>query len=388
MKQLTTLLAVFFALNATAQITINQSDFPRPASFTDTTSSSNLPGIAMPTEGAEQVWDYSGITQTGVSIRTYSDATANTDFPGSLNSFEVGLGFQVFTIPSVSYDGVDANGWYNVGRAITGIGFPIGAITSGANDSLKFIGENVTYGGRLDVVQFPMTYQSSWTGAQTEITNFELTVASASLNNTPGSQNRIKSNTREVVGYGKLIIPNAAGAPSDSMDALLLKVYQSIVDSFYIGGSPAPQQLLTTFGLTQGNEVLDTFYVFYTAGFGAPVMNINFEGNDVTSAFYRTAAAGPVSSVSEVADLQVSCYPNPAQAGSTLVIAANPGKTIATQVSIIDLQGKQVSNVTLSAPQGNQYSLMLPNHLSTGIFMLQLQDDKGNTVGLTKLLVE
>ena len=103
---------------------------------------------------------------------------------------------------------------------------------------------------------------------------------------------------------------------------------------------------------------------------------------------YRTAAAGTVSSVSEVADMQVSCYPNPAKAGSTLVIAANPGKTIATQVSIIDLQGKQVGNVTLSAPQGNQYNLLLPNHLPTGIFMLQLQDDKGITVGLSKLLVE
>jgi len=388
MKHFFTLIALVVALTATAQVTITQSSFPRQANFNDTVPSTNVAGLTFPTEGADQVWDYSGLTPTNMGYGSYTDASSSVDFPNALHSSPTNLNFQIFSFPGTNYDAVDSLGWYAMGRTIDAAGFSIAAISGGADDSLKFPEQVLNFGGRLNLVQFPMTYQTSWTGSQTEVTEFELTVAAASLNNTPGSQNRLRTDEREVVGYGKLIIPNAAGNPSDSLDALLVKTYRTIQDSFFIGGSAAPQALLTTFGLTQGSTRVDTFYIMYSPGFGAPVMNINVTGNNVTSIFYRPAAAGISSSISEVADLQVGCYPNPAIAGNTVVIEANTGQATATQVSIIDLQGKRLNNLALDAPQANRYSFALPETLPMGIFILQLQDANGNTVGLTKLMVE
>lgn len=391
MKKITILFAVLVSLTATAQITITQSNFPRPAAFEDTAMSSNQSGLALPSEGANQVWDYSNVSPTGMGTSSYTDATSSTDFPGALQSNNANLNFQGFIIEGDAYFAVDSLGWYGMGRTNEAVSYPLGAVGGGPNDSLKFLDEVVTFGGRLNLLQFPLTYQTTWTNAQTEVTSFELTVVAASLSNTPGNRTRLRTDTREAVGYGKLIIPNAAGNPSDSMDALLIKIYRTYLDSFYIGGSAAPQQLLNTFGLTQGSIQLDTFYVFYAADFGAPVMNINTDGNTVTSVFYRTAAAtNTVSSVQEVSQLQAVCFPNPAKAGNTVVIEAEASHAGATQANIINLQGQQLSQVPLatSTAQTNRYRFALPDNLPVGIVILQLQNNNGQTLGLTKLLIE
>lgn len=105
--------------------------------------------------------------------------------------------------------------------------------------------------------------QSSFPYAVTRTTPFEITVAAFGLNNTPGFHKRIAYNDRAVTGSGKLVMTHPVGQPSDSMDVLLVKATEVRIDSFFVGGAPAPTPLLQGLGLTQG-QMATTYKSYYS----------------------------------------------------------------------------------------------------------------------------
>ncbi len=370
-----------------AQVTITADNFQRQAEFIDTFAEVSLTGLSVPTEGENQLWDYSGLVKISDNFRDYFDATADPDFPEALNRRERDLAFQSFIIHSDAYEAIDENGWYNYGRYIEGIGHSITSISGGPTDSLFFIESADIFEGRINLVQFPMTYQDNWEGTYIETLNLELSIAAFGLNHTPGVQQRHISQTREVVGYGDLIIPDENGMPSPPMQVLQLKVAETATDSFFLGGAPAPDVLLAAFGLSQGATVTTDFYVFYKPGINTPVLDIEFVGNQAISSFYHPGAANLATATNDVTWATANSFPNPISAGENLTITLKEAPAKGS-VLMMDATGKLVKQMNFENGHSDRITLCIPDTAIPGLHLLQIRDASGQAVGFGKVMIK
>ena len=388
MKQ-TTLLYVILLMLGTAsiglcQVTITADDFLREGNIIDAGVVANTAGVLAPTTGADQIWDYSGLTTEELDTFVYHDAAGNQYYPDALNYRSGDLTFQGFPITSSRFDDLDAQGFYEVGRSSEDVSYSITAISGGQNDSLGFVSNHAAYDGRIDYIQFPLNYQDQWNQTRIETTNFALTVAGFGLDHTPGARVRHVTQNREVAGYGQIIIPTADGSPSPPIDVLLVHVTQNQVDTFYLGGALAPAALLGAFGLTQGAMDSDEFYVFYRPGFAAPVMNFNVATAGI---FYRPRAAEGVSANRNVNKTQVTCFPNPVSRGSRLTFHLEE-KMDTGQIEFVDMIGRVVHKSVFTSMQNNSFYTPIPMSMVHGAYSFRILDNNGGFISSGMLTIK
>ncbi|MCB0663928.1 MAG: T9SS type A sorting domain-containing protein, partial [Saprospiraceae bacterium] len=315
---------------------------------------------------------YSNIDFYAARTPEYIEAN-NPNLPDALNYRESSRSFQFVIIPTEFYEAVDENGYRSYGYSSVTVTYPIQALTGGPNDSLSFPGKDAIDNGRLDYLQFPCQYGSAWTQSSTDDIDFVLTVQGFGLDHVPGFQRIIKTQTREVVGEGTLTMAYADGTPTKPINALLLKVVSSTVDSFYLAGSVAPPALAAAFGLSQGNTTRDSFYIFYAENFGRPVMDYDMVAKTIA---YRPYADQSVSSTGSVfSGVQLNIFPNPVEKGNAFTIHLNE-EVSQGQLQIIDLLGKAVYQQKLENTFGN-HSVMLPSNITAGTYVVRLIDDAG-----------
>jgi len=390
MKTTLTSILSLFALPLLAQVTIDQSTFPRPAGFVDAGAQASVTGVALPTEGTGQTWDYSALTSIGNFATEWMDATADTDFPTALNYRDQLLSFQVFGMNGREYEAIDADGWYLLGRSIMDTTHSITAISGGANDVLNFPDQANALQGRWDYLRFPVSYNGSWSLVAMEQVHFNLTVAGFGLNNAPGVAETTFSETRTVVGEGTLMIPDVNGNPSGALDAILIKVENRMeIDSFFLGGQLAPAPLMSAFGLTQGAVTeFDDFYVFYVPGFHATALNINLNSSGgVSSVYYRPAAAELATSIGDLPSLKaLRTYPNPIAAGEVMNIDLLDN-TDATMVELIDLAGREVFSAAISGSAATA-RVALPSELVSGMYTMVVRGANAEKLSVSKLMVK
>lgn len=364
------------AFNGYGQVTLTSGNFVRGTTFSDSIVLASQTGIALPAEGAAQTWDYSALTMGSLTVRDHFDASSDPNFAGARNFYSNDLTFQGFLIMATSYEAIDNNGWYEMGRSIEGVTYSIASISGGANDSLSFVGQNDLYAGRMNLLNFPTTYQDQWTQSYAEVTDFELTVAAFSLNKTPGYQQRIITQDREVVGYGTLKIPTGNSSAPTALPALLIKAQRTLVDSFFVGGMVAPSALTGAFGLTQGATFSDEFYVFYTPGYGSPVMSMDITNGMGENAAYRTGANKATFSLGENLTFKANFYPNPVKDGQALTIELED--QVGTAVfTVMDINGRELYRQTLE-PSGKTFRYEIPTSLSAGMYLFRLEDTDGS----------
>lgn len=280
------LMALIFTVQAQAQITITE-DFPFTADFSDLRIYGDVTGVSPPTEGENQAWDYSWITQVATSSVNYTAVTDNPDYPNAFNS-DVGVfGFQTFTTPSTRYYGFDTEGWYDIGSDSEAASFSLVPFGGGPEDSIHLVAGPRYYDGRLDMLQFPISYGSEWTQSRKEVGHSELDIAAFGLEHTPATQQQTEIHNRKVVGDGTIVIPKADGTVSEPIDVLLIKVLNTTIDSFFLAGNPAPPALMAAFGLTQGVITEKVEYLFYSPYHGATVVGYRSD----SYIFYSQAAA-------------------------------------------------------------------------------------------------
>ncbi len=379
------LASMVFALPSFSQIAIDRDDFPRKASFIDTVARA-LPGAAaLPTEGADQYWDYSNLVQEELAFIEYNSAEGDPHFSDAFNYRTREFFFFQFPLPFDEYDGLDEEGWYSKGRNFAEVNYSISGITGGPDDTIRFTAGPDFFDGRMNMLKFPVAYQNQWSENHVENFNFELSVAGFGLNDAPGNLTRYFSQEREVVGYGQLVIPNFDGSPGAPMDALLIKVYRQAIDSVFMMGELAPPALMNAFGLTQGEMASESFYVFYRPHFGSAVLNIDM--NPSVSVFYRPQANDVITSINEPPAIGTQVFPNPVSAGQRLVIETE--HTIPSgYISINDITGREVYQQQFASDAGNQIQTEIPNHLRPGIYVYTLQNSMGKKIGTGKLQVK
>lgn len=386
-RPLQILLLILLSVPAMAQFTVTQSNFPRQASFTDTMVSTTQSGIQLPSEGSAQVWDYSDLNTNNISTSVHADATTDPVFTDALNSFQADFSFLGLNVPARMFEAVDGNGFHMDGMSISEINYPLTLTTANPNDSIRFIQRDDIYQGRINPIRFPCSYLIQWSGTHEQQLDFSLTLTSASLAQAPGFRKRTITDDRDVLGFGKLVIPDFSGGSTDSIQVLQIKVTQEIVDSFYLQGSPAPDSVLAELGLTQGSIARDTMYVFYRAEFTSPVLELHISGNAVSSAIFRPQADNVVSTgiADKYSIAGMKYYPNPISSGRNLNIEM-PNSNLSTyHVTLVDMLGRQLSATSIT--DQTQTQLEIPAGTQPGIYLVLITDEAGAIADRSKLLV-
>ena len=345
MKALVPLLPLLAAsLTAVAQtpITLTQSNFPAQPSAVDLYSTASATGIAAPTTGANQTWNYGNLTATGQTSMSYSAPSATPAFAGTTRTYTYSLPLGPLQVQGVSSQALTATGLKYLGYNIPRQRFSLGALTGSPTDSLTLAAQAVPVNATL--VAFPTTtgtvnrnfYRSGTTGL--------LTVAALGLSKTPLRLVQRVTSTDSVAGYGTLRIPVAGGTSSSQV--LLVRSRVVEVDSFYLAGQPAPTFLLGALGVTQGAVSRSYFDNFYRAGSSQPMLGLSYSSatyQTVAGAYYSreaTLLAARPSLAAAVGGL--AAYPNPLAQGPLLLAAGN-GSQAAVTLTVRDGLGRQLA---------------------------------------------
>lgn len=374
----------FLPLNS--QITIEQEDYLFLTDFVDTVYWAQSQTIEAPSEGPDQFWDYGNLSHTNTSYTELKSADGNPHYPDAFGYWESNFTFSGLIAPVIQYYAIDEDGsQYQPGVFYQDTTHSINPISGGSRDELTFPERFDLFEGRVNLLEFPLEYTNMWEGSRKEVTDFNVTVEAFGMAQAPGNRTRFLSEEREITGWGEVVIPNAEGEPGHPIEVLQVKVIQNMVDSFFVGGSPAPPNLLNPFGLTQGSETTYTFYLFFTKGFHNNVLRVNLgSSGEVFSASYRPSANDLISNTFDIATANdFKLYPNPARTGSSVTIETGDQFTEG-YIRIVDISGRQVHRSAIDNQTG-QIQLDLPAHLISGNYFYHIFNHSGTFIGTGKM---
>ncbi|MEO6831934.1 MAG: T9SS type A sorting domain-containing protein [Chitinophagaceae bacterium] len=356
-----------------AQITLTQSSY---ASFTPGLDSTQVIASFTATPSNNATWDLSTATYSGLDTFSRVAVSGNTAFPTATYGIKNQYTFNpVLGYSSMDMSGVTATGIKGFGQAL--LRQPIGLVTltGGANDSIVFNQQNIVYSSAKTNIVFPSTAGTTNISNYSWDLNFNLSVSAYGLNNTPGVKRTYSTLTDTVKGWGKMRVKNSLGQASGYMDVLAIKYIYQQVDSFFLGGAPAPTALVTAFGLVQGQVSLQYYISYYRAGELTPLLSEVYTDNTystVSSAHTHAARLAPAAtSVQSLSQANlVKVFPNPAINGAFNIQTEVIGKAFSYE--LVNSIGQKVASANL--PLANGRAAIQLNQ-PTGVYYLSIIAD-------------
>jgi len=365
-------LAGTMAAHAQSAIVLNQANFPALASTVETYSQAGTGGVVTPTTGANQTWNYTGLTPIGQPFsNTYTAPIATSPFTGTTRAYTYTITFGILSVLGTTYEALSATGLQYQGFRIVTQRFGLGSITGFSTDSVVVPTQTVPAGAARFV--FPTTtgtvnrqnYRLATTGL--------LTVALAGLNRSPLRLVQRFSSVDSVAGWGTVRIPTATGTASAPYPALLLRRRMVEVDSFYLGTAPAPALLLAALNLQQGATTYNFSDAFFRANSSQPLLNLNYptSARVAPNAISYSRETTVVASTRPELAAQVGglfAYPNPSDGGA-LTLAAGNGSRQAVRLTVRDLVGRTCAQA--SAYTGEPTSVLAGR--PAGVYLVEVE---------------
>lgn len=320
------------------------------------------------------LWDFSDITYQDSGVVISQGANTSTDFPtasftnASGRVFSAGLRYDTERYSKASTSGVDL-----VGEAVLEDQIlPLQASTGNANDQLVFPKQAIPYGGVEVDRRLPSSFGDSWMSDATRSTNFNITITAFGLNNTPGVYRAYESVMDTVVGWGEVRIRQArTGIVSGKV--AVQQVHRKVVriDSFFLGGNPAPVALTNAFGLVQGGESTRYFCLFYRQGETVPLAFIEYADSDYTEAeeieIHQDNVMLQTASISSLSTHnKFSVYPNPVK--DIINVDLPVGNLSNWSYAITNMQGQNVMQANL----GETNTISISNDIANGMYLFTL----------------
>lgn len=381
MKSKWTLLTFLLAGFASqAQITINANDVPLPGTINliEYSAQNQL------SSGTNQNWDVSMSPHVGPTTINYIPETV---------PYWIGLGAEVYRASSkylttsLTYNifqelDKTTSGFNEIGFNVPAQSYSISAFTNNTADSLLIPEQDITYTSPKTLIPFPFNSTSSFSSSGRRVVNFTINAPALGLNNTPFTHvmNEIKKDS--VIGWGTLRVytPNGISAP---YDVLMDQIINYSLDSFYMAGNPAPPQILTTFGVTQGQKVtVNNAINFYRKGYFSYLFRLFYGGDNtfttLSNAYSNTDGVAPLSLQNYTEDAyQTLVYPNPCT-GNVFHIQVLD-KTISEPTAIVtDMQGNQIQKDKLTVQSNGLMHLKLQPSMVNGNYTLTIIDRNNN----------
>lgn len=372
-KSITSVLALAIVSAASAQLTLTSANTPHSPSYEDDRNIFTNAGA--PEHGESMEYDYSNIITSSSDVIPY--------MPAERSGFE---GFTRFSYGSTLLGGIplfseyythkDATGIYRTGSYKLPQDVGLGTITGNDSDTLNFPGNNSIFENPAFDILYPASYGSTWESEFLFEVHFNLTVAAFGLNNVPGYRLQYCQQTDSVVGSGTLKLPGGS-LGSFEYPVLLVKRSLNYIDSTFLGGAPAPEALLSAFGLTQGQASVSNTYYFYSPDFERPLLYflMSSDWENVEFSYYSPKGIEHLSTNSLNAT-NSNIYPNPVQSGSVLNVTLNSVYEPA-KIRIISLNGTEILNETIATTHSESFSIQIPSSASNGIYICQILDQNG-----------
>ncbi|OQA01695.1 MAG: hypothetical protein BWY70_00290 [Bacteroidetes bacterium ADurb.Bin408] len=381
------MIVCFFVLcfHLQAQIVLTEAN----TSFTPGTYKpvgANTSGYTAPTLGVNQQWNYANLTQSNVYNLSYS-LPADTNFP-TATYIDSNLSSVFIPGKYYYYDAYNQTGV----SGVNALGVVVneqhyGSISANPTDSCIFPQQFSTYINPTYIMPFPTTMSSSWSSDNRTALDFELTVAAYSLNQTPCQKVTHTNKMDTVISWGNMRVPTVSG-PSLAYDVLLVKRMTVQTDSFYMAGNPAPQPLLTAFGVSQGQTTVTNRYLFWRENARYPLLVINFGSNNFTTPtgiFYDGEAQyDPNNSIADNNNNSgFDLFPNPSDGNFSIQL--NNAVNEAFNLNIYNMSGQivhcQQYNSSVNAPDRINAGSLKP-----GIYFVEIVTKGG--IMTSKLVVQ
>lgn len=380
MKHLfTACLLVSSAAYAQSPITITAAQYPATAASIDRFQPAAVAGVAAPTKGANQAWDYRSLTpQAGLSGFNFVYASAGTapPFAGSVRSYALPLALGPFTVNSTAYEGFDAGGFAQLGTAVPAQTFSLATTTGIPGDMLSVPAQNIA----TNLLRLPLPLTSTTRVVRdSRVVSNALLTAVLLYNQTPFRYVQRVTTVDSVAGWGTLRIP-VAGSAAGSAPLPVLLVQRRIVqqDSFYLNNQPAPALILAGLGQTQGNKTYSFQQFFYRQNAAQYVLGLTYASSAFatpTVATYSAETAIPLAATAarEVATGGLAAWPNPATRGQALsfaLAAVAPAQPL--RLTLRDALGRVVASAV--APNGGPVTLPA---LPAGLYLAEAEAADG-----------
>lgn len=284
------------------------------------------------------------------------------------------------------------NGVYEKGIYVAQQSYTLGGLTGNTADNITFPLQGYILESPRQVMQFPMTINSHWESVSKRTNNFTLKVAAYGLNNVPGAHVCEFIREDSIVGWGTLRVHTATGS-SIPYPVLVDQVKQYSVDSFYLGGAPAPTAILNAFSVSQGQKADKAYaYNFYREGSFNYLMRLEYRGDSTFTNMSRALAHTDDLAVSGVDEsigygYSTVLFPNPSNGENIQLVIQ--GKTV-DQVSyfITDYSGRIVQSVNGQPLAGNTLSFTMAPELPLGVYVLNVQDASNATIAVEQVRVQ
>ncbi len=363
---------------AQSAITITAAQYTATAASVDRYQSATPAGVATPQTGANQTWDYRGITPTGsVFTNSYASVSGTPPFASSIRTRTYAGSFGPFSIQRTYYEGFITTGFATLGVVLPAQSFSLAATTGGPNDVFVIPAQTTA----LSDVQVPLPLTSTTRLARSSrvSTNGTLTAQILGYNQAPLRYVQRITTVDSVAGWGTVRIPVAGSAAGSAPIPVLLKRTRVVEqDSFYLNNQPAPPLILAAFGQTQGSLSYYFEQSYYRQNAAQPVMVFNYANSSFTTptlVYYSAETAIPLATTAarEVATGGLTAWPNPAAAGQLLrfelagVAAAQP-----LQLTLRDATGRVVAS--REVPNGQPATLPV---LPVGLYLAEAEAANG-----------
>ena len=389
MKQLfTACLLASSAAYAQSPITITAAQFTASAASVERYQPAAPAGVAAPTKGANQAWDYRSLTPTGsVVVNTYASAGTTPPFAGSIRSYALAIALGPFNLNATGYEGFDAVGFSQLGSAVPAQSFPLAIVTGGPSDVLTVPAQTIPT--NLLRVPLPLTSTTRVLRTSRVGNNSVLTVQALLINQAPFRFVQRFTTVDSVAGWGTVRIP-VAGSAAGSAPIPTLLVQRRVIeqDSFYLNGQPAPALLLLGLGQTQGAITRSYAQYFYRQNAAQYVLGLNYASSDYTTptvVSYSAETAIPLAATAarEVATGGLTAWPNPAARGQALSFAlATVAPAQPLHLTVRDALGRVVA----TAVAANGGPATLPT-LPAGLYLAEAEAADGTRFS-RRLVVE
>ncbi len=236
--------------------------------------------ISLPAEGANQTWDYRNAKSSAAPYTdSFKDVPANSGFNSATYILEgfPSLGAVSFASGQYFYEVSDA-GWFSLGTKVLAQ-----TLNLPNNVTLASTGNSFAYSPKVQLHKFPMVYQSTYSSTSVVNEVYMLTAPALGLTSATPATRKLTSEINSVVtGWGKLYLPDA----TEPIEVLQVRVSEKSTNNYLLGTSPAPAQLLTGLGLTEGSSINPTYYSFYAKNKGK-VAEVIYNGTTVSYALYQ-----------------------------------------------------------------------------------------------------
>lgn len=345
--------------------------------------------VSFGSTGNNQTWDYSNAVQiSSDSIIYYSAQDSTSGYP-DVHTFVYRdlVSPTGATIDAYRFYNINQSGFYSAAFYTEAFSESLAAFTGNANDALVIPSQRQAFADSLFVLKFPVSSSSTWSSSQDRIVNFNLSISAFGINNTPGYFKATESQSRTVLGDGNIILPDEAGNAMPPVPVLMISVTETITDSVFLGGMPAPAALLSAFGLSQGIVTNNSFVLFYALNnTNLPVAGYNLDaGGNLAFFSYRPDEVRNSLGIglAETPASPIHVYPNPVQTGESLKISLQEGNETTTY-TIRNMSGQIIQAGECSALNP---AIELKQGIDAGIYLLSLTDNKGQLLQATRLQV-